>query len=476
MANQQHIKWLLEGKEAWNTRYQQEDGELYGVGVDLSGADIRELFAEHLDLPHMTPTPLAQYDLIGSDFTGSNLWNTDLAGADLMSAKLVSANLIRANLTGADLDEADLTDARLWNADLNGANLRRAKLTNAELWETNITGTNLIDADLTGVDLNGTHLWNAIIFHDIGSVMQVPEQYDDVANTVNSVEELLNLIKTLQVFYNNTKADVLFYFRGEYENNWQLRPSIMRNGSPTGSESRMLIDLVAQRPEDFTERNSAIAQWVLAQHHGLKTRFLDITSNPLVALFHACAKAESSASTPKDGRLHIFGIPLWLVKPFNSDTVSVIANFAKLSSYDQYALMGKTRIHLPHDTSYSTAMYNLCQMIRTEKPYFAARIDPRDFYRVFVVEPQQSSERIRAQSGAFLVSAFHQRFERDEILKCNEGIPVYAHYSLDIPGESKADIIEELRLLNVTRQTLFPGLDSAAAAITERYRQRQADE
>ncbi len=295
--------------------------------------------------------------------------------------------------------------------------------------------------------------------------------YDDVANAVNSVKELLDLIKTLQIFYNNTKADTLFYFRGEYENDWQLRPSIMRNNSPTGSESRMLIDLIAQRPEDFNERSSAIAQWVLAQHHGLKTRFLDITSNPLVALFHACEKSEKSASTSKDGRLHIFGIPPWLVKPFNSDTVSVIANFAKLPIYDQYALMGKTCMHLPHDTSYNTAMYNLCQIIRTEKPYFSARIDPRDFYRVFVVEPQQSSERIRAQSGAFLVSAFHQRFERDEILKWNEGIPVYAHYTLDIPKESKAEIMEELRLLNVTRQTLFPGLDSSAAAIIERYRQ-----
>lgn len=133
--------------------------------------------------------------------------------------------------------------------------------------------------------------------------------------------------------------------------------------------------------------------------------------------------------------------------------------------------MGKADLHLPHDTSYDKAMYNLCQMIRAEKPYFAERIDPRDFYRVFVVEPQQSSERIKAQSGAFLVSAAHARFEREEILKWNERIPVYAHYALDIPAQSKAKIIEELRLLNVTRQTLFPGLDSSAAAITERYRQ-----
>ncbi len=113
MANQQHVEWLLKGKEAWNTRYCQEDGDLFGVDVDLSGADIREFFADYLDLPHMTPTPLAQYALYGANFTGADLWNADLTGARLMSAGLVSAKLIHANLTNADLEEADLTDAQL---------------------------------------------------------------------------------------------------------------------------------------------------------------------------------------------------------------------------------------------------------------------------------------------------------------------------------------------------------------------------
>ena len=91
-------------------------------------------------------------------------------------------------------------------------------------------------------------------------------------------------------------------------------------------------------------------------------------------------------------------------------------------------------------------------------------------YKVFVVEPQLSSERVRAQSGAFLVSAFHERFERDEILKWNKGIPVYAHYKLTISGDCKDSIMKELQLLNVTRETLFPGLDSSARSVTNSYR------
>ncbi len=118
-------------------------------------------------------------------------------------------------------------------------------------------------------------------------------------------------------------------------------------------------------------------------------------------------------------------------------------------------------------------MRRLYQLIRQEKPYFDERIDPRDLYRVFVVEPQQSSERVRAQSGAFLVSALHEQFERDKILDLNANIPIYAHYKLKIPAGSKEAILNDLALLNVTRETLFPGLDESAKAVIESHRPQQ---
>ena len=242
----------------------------------------------------------------------------------------------------------------------------------------------------------------------------------------------------------------------------------------------MLVDLRSRRAEDFVEATSALDQMVVAQHYGLPTRLLDVTRNPLVALFHA--SEEQSEVPDVDGRIHVFAVPKFLVKPFNSDTVSVITNFARLRRGEQNLLLGKTKEETQDDTDpgygaessfgnpYALAMNRLYQFIRLERPSFEERIDPKDLFRVVVVEPQQSLERIRAQSGAFLISAFHERFEETEVQRWIKDPPLYHHYTLTVPGGRKSAIYEELATFNIKRETMLPGLGEAAKAVTDRYR------
>ena len=279
-----------------------------------------------------------------------------------------------------------------------------------------------------------------------------------------------------------------FYFRGESENGWDLRPSVMRleHGIPAlrAHEGEMLLELMSHRPEDFGAAPTALAQWVIAQHHGLQTRLLDITRNPLVALLGACGGLGDPTDKPAcDGRVHVFSVHRQLIKPFTSDTVTVISNIAKLSRPEQDCLLGWTAeeseqrtpgaaLAFPNDR----LMHRLYHLIRQERPHFMERIDPRDYFRVFVVEPLQSFERIRAQSGAFLISAFHERFERDEVLRLNPQIPLYDHFILDVPSGNKEAIVGQLGLLSVTRESLLPGLDEAASAITRRFSSKHRPE
>lgn len=552
MVKQQHVDWLLEGVDAWNERRRSSafrpdfiglafrelfhgdlsasapdwaqtllpkpDGSIddifraFDAGINLAndmmetaaidspGSDLDERHpnddasAQSREIDEQTRAKLPfPIELTGIDFkfarlSGSHLSNADLRGADLRRADLTDATLRIADLRGANLEGCDLRGAIMWNVDLRGANLAGALLEGSELWWADLIGTDLEKADLRGADLRGAQPWTAKLYP---SANQNPRQYDLArlpASKIASVEDMLRIVRGIDALYDD---EVVIYFRGEALGSWQLTPSVMRQGY-AAFESDMLLDLASKRPEEFNETSTALEQWVLAQHHELKTRFLDITRNPLVALFFACC---DPVHAEDDGMLHVFVVPKDLVKRFNSDTVAVIANLAKLTKGEQDLLLGKLTETEPrsHEQAIATisdrvrrltghgvsrvreAMDRLYQLIQDEKPHFRDQIDIRDLYRVMVIEPQHSPERIRAQSAAFLASAFHQRFEREEVLRWNENLPVYAHYSVPIMGEAKGTIAKDLQLLGFTRETLFPSLDESAKAVADAYQKRASE-
>ena len=453
VPNQDHLDRLSNGVHFWNKT--RDSVRL----PDFSDAVIYACFrnANMLDDDDNIPP------LTGADFSY----------ADFSRAKL--SNMVPP-FRGVDLAQADFEGAVLREAFLKGANLRAAKFHRANLRDSdlrcaNLEETDLASATLVGANLCGAEPWLAKLF-DTSSVdteLSPGVPHECVASRVSDVIEYCSDLEAARA--NDTRV----YFRGESDKSWDLNPSVMRTQELRANESEMLLQAVSRRPEDFGTRLSALDQWVRAQHYGLKTRLLDVTRNPLVALFNACGGLDDDEETNKDipGRVHVFIVPGRIVKPFTSDTVSIITNFAKLSRYDQDTLLGrKTAVGHPHAHNadgYRTVMAKLYHLIRQERTSFYEEIDPRDLFRVIVVEPQQSFERIRAQSGAFLISAFHERFERSEILQRSATTPVYDHKILRIPAEHKGQATKELASVNITRENLLPSLDEAAKAITRDY-------
>ena len=450
MGNKQHLNWLLEGVESWNNRRRQ-----HRFHPDLSDMNLHRAFREAGKIEIGGEIPLANVNLGQADLTRTGFGGANLQKASLLGSELVQAFMLGADLSNADFSYADLTDAYLEDATLRGANFHK----------TITQSTNFTSAEP----------WQANFYYPGNTSIQRRV----MSNTITSIEELLSSIQTIKDAHDAVGSPVTeLYFRGESRSSWRLSPSIVRERISL-YEGDMLREITAKRPSDFSEIDGVFSQWVVARHHGLRTRFIDITRNPLVALFFACESNRGRALN--DGALRVFAVPGSLIKPHNSDSVSVLANFAKLPNEEQRLLLGireeeeelearfesnPYRPGLARLEPYDVAMEHLFQMIQAEKPYFVNRIDVRDFYQVFVIEPQQLSERIRAQSAAFIGSAFHERFERNQILKWNRNIPVYSHYKLAISGQHKAKLLDQLDLVGITRQTLFPGLDATAESIT----------
>ena len=507
MANSQHITWLLEGVMAWNARREQSDfwpdfdganipailqgssykhSEIY-LGTSLEGINLRNALIRNANLSGLN---LAKADLQDANLQGSSLASADLRGATLALANFSQAILLVAKLNGAKAAGADFNGANLSGAHLDDGIFSQADFTGANLVSTHFENADLIGASLAGANLTCTELWKASLYKSSGLDATIPSQLVD---GVAGVGELTTIVDSVVRSCDSSNADSdsempILYFRGEALDTWDLRPSSTRSPSDNqpdvrGREGEMLLDLMSRRPEDFRHTSSALSEWVLAQHFGLKTPLLDVTRNPLVALFSACDDSPSQRSfTDEDGVLHVFAVPRELVKPFDSDSVSVVANFAKLPLAEQLLLLGKREQTIREEmqlvgrkapigiySMYYNALTRLYHNIGREKPYFKERIDPRDFYKVFIVEPQQSLERVRAQSAAFLVSTFHKRFEPSQILAWNPDIPIYEHHRFNIPANCKGNMLRELQLLGVTRESLFPGLEEATQAVMRHH-------
>lgn len=487
MGNPDHVKWLQNGVDFWNARRRNKpfnpvlDNE--DLTVLLGGSerwDVREI-SVHLQGINLSGANLRNSTLRDTDLADSSFFKADLHGTKLIGSRLDGSFFVDSNLQNSVLLSASLKNTRFWHCDLESAVLVNARLGNTEFFKCHMKDTHLYHNDLTAARFIGSRPWQARLLWEAGKSQLEPAKLE--VDTIKGLDDLLTILRQLREAYD--KQQVVLYFRGESRYFDRLEPSIMRKPergqSPLrGLESQMLNDLQTRQPDAFNGLDSALAQWVMAQHHLLRTRLLDITRNPQVALFFACEKDET-----EDGRFHVFAVPKSLIEPFNSEEVSVAANFAKLPRAEQNILLGKTKDDSKGDdyppgaehpgeaqTVFTRAENHLHSIIRRERPDFQNKIDARDLFRVFVVEPQQMFDRIRAQSGAFLVSAFHERFEQADILEANPDASVYVHHQLKVAQPGKKTMLDDLKLYNIMRETLLPSVDESAKAITDLYLHR----
>lgn len=105
--------------------------------------------------------------------------------------------------------------------------------------------------------------------------------------------------------------------------------------------------------------------------------------------------------------------------------------------------------------------------VRKDKPYFLPHMDYRDVNQVICVKSKANNRRIERQQGAFLIFGINEvksRFSKVETQKD------WSIHKLIVDKNSKKEILKNLERVGISRQTLFPELDSQATHIISRYK------
>lgn len=222
--------------------------------------------------------------------------------------------------------------------------------------------------------------------------------------TVNSVIELLSHTKI--------KKHILA-FRGVSKEEHELIPKVGRLDTKAASimlEKQILNNFKKEAIPYLKHIPSNDWEWLaLAQHHGLSTRLLDWTKNPLVALYFAIEK----------------------------DYETNCAVYAIT-----YGLGGESEI-----------------LRDIEIIEFESCADPFEVSEIHLVHPSHITSRATVQASLFTIHPKpYEVFESNSIIK------------FIIPVECRKSIKKELYDMGINRAALFPGLDGLTYRLNEDFK------
>lgn len=275
------------------------------------------------------------------------------------------------------------------------------------------------------------------------------------------IESIVDFISEIDKL--DMDSNFFYFYRGHSKKKFKLIPSIYRNYKYIRNEDTILKEAISQAPNEFLHEKTTLEKLVKIQHYGIPTRLLDITSNPLVALYFACNEFSES-----NGEVVGLKIKKEEVKFYDSDTVSILANLSKRPYNFSIEKLPQADID---DFNNQPMISYLLHEIREEKPHFLPIINPRDLERVIPVKVKMNNNRIIRQNGAFLIFGIDNfkiqppRIPERWLLSKNPNKKT----TLEISANKKRKILQELNSLGINQSTLFPELQNLAEYIKKSY-------
>lgn len=211
---------------------------------------------------------------------------------------------------------------------------------------------------------------------------------DSLANFlewVNTQQEQLNKFNTTS--FRDEHYEL--YFRGVSNYAYDDIPSIFRNIGFIRDEEKFINECLTQKPNDFVEEKSTFDILVKMQHYGIPTRLLDITKDPLVALYFATC---SGISEQTSGKVTAYFISKKQIHYPDSPVVATLSNLTR-QNYTSWS-WGLNR---------KESFKELLSIAKKDSIFPNDNLIQEDLQRIFCVKPKMNNDRIVRQNGAFLL-------------------------------------------------------------------------
>ena len=229
---------------------------------------------------------------------------------------------------------------------------------------------------------------------------------------IKDCTSISSYLKAVRKFVPADDKDYMYCFRGEAVSNWKLSSSLARYPVLDDEDTvkRMYGEVLKNYPNEFDKKEIANLNFndlAKMQHYRIPTDLIDVSLNPLVAMFFATGQGKGKWGV-KSGRVYIFKVP--------NDSV-----FRK-----------GQKLVFPKDG---------------EK-------DEKD---CGIIQTSYTNERIKQQDGAFLYASTPKQLEK------------FVFHTIIIKNANKSKIRQELRKENISHTTLFPEFSEFHEYLKEAY-------
>jgi len=229
-------------------------------------------------------------------------------------------------------------------------------------------------------------------------------------------------------------------FRGQSNYKWKLRTTLEDLLLKDGLDPEVELDIYKTfqaKAHNYMEQQELPIDYfdwyALMQHYGAPTRLLDLTYSPYIACYFALEMAIESYKYA-------------CVYAINTNKL-----FEKIKS--------------PMDIRLTYPDENITAKNVVMGSYVINTITENRIKTVIPVTPRRFNQRLNNQQGLFIIPG-NMRYSFEENLE--NVFPVPEKKSIIrilIPVKLKNEILDDLHLMNITPETLFPGIDGLAKSM-----------